>query len=422
MKHRLSTLVLCLVAFGYTASAFATTYTVDSLAALQQRINNAQPGDTIVIKDGTYTVEQMINVTSVGTKERPITIKAETVGGVELVGPQGLSVRSGAAHIIISGINFLHDSGRTNIAAGAQHIRITRCTFAGQGRGAFLTVAGDDIEIDHNLFRDKNRFGNMLDIRGVNGQVARRVHVHHNHFRDFSRSIVAGETNDLEVIRFGLSGLSMSTGDGIVEYNLFERCVGENELISNKSSGNIYRYNTFLDSRGSELSLRHGNDVKAYRNYFHGTQGIRIFGDRHEIFENFISHGNIGIHIGNGGAKIAETNAPLTSHDRPDDTVIRNNVLLNNQRHYIMARRNNGLGAHRASFVENTIIGGNIVARIEGPYPDPVWRDNIVWNVGEIGDMPESGFRRADPGEITPESMGIRVLTPADVGPAAYRP
>ena len=113
MKHRLSALILCLVAFGYHASA--TVHTVDSLAALQQRIDNAQPGDTIVIKDGTYNVERTINVTSVGTKERPITIKAETVGGVELIGPQGLSVRSGAAHIIISGINFLHDAGRTNI-------------------------------------------------------------------------------------------------------------------------------------------------------------------------------------------------------------------------------------------------------------------------------------------------------------------
>jgi len=234
MKLHLYALLLFIVIFGFQRATLAAVYTVDSLAALQERINQAKPGDTIIIKDGTYTIERTITVTCVGTKEQPITLKAETVGGVTLQGAEGLSVRRGAAHVVISGINFTHNAGKTHIAVGAQHIRITRCTFACQGRGASLTVSGDDIEIDYNLFRDKSRFGNMLSITGANGQVARRVHIHHNHFRDFSRSTEPGETNDLEVIRFGLSGLSMSTGNGIVEYNLFERCVGENELISNK--------------------------------------------------------------------------------------------------------------------------------------------------------------------------------------------
>jgi len=100
-------------------------------------------------------------------------------------------------------------------------------------------------------------------------------------------------------------------------------------------------------------------------------------------------------------------------------TVIRNNVLVNNTTQYFMARRSNGLGAPRTTFAENVLIGGNVAANINGPYPDPVWRGNIVWNVGEIGNMPESGFTHVDPGVITPESLGIRVLTPADVGPTA---
>ena len=53
----------------------------------------------------------------------------------------------------------------------------------------------------------------------------------------------------------------------------FERCNGENELISNKSSGNIYRYNTLVDSPGAQLSLRHGNDCLVYGNYLRNTEG-----------------------------------------------------------------------------------------------------------------------------------------------------
>ena len=400
------------------AMASGSTHYVASLVRFQAQLHTAKPGDTIILANGRYYINEPIIIACAGEEGNPIRILAESVGGVELTGTEGVSFHPGAAHIVFDGFRITHNVSRMHIRPGAHHIRIFRCDFKCPGRGAYFTVAGDDIEIAYNLFREKSRFGNMLDIRGASGQVARRVWIHHNHFRDFSRSTVPTETNDLEVIRYGLSGLSMSMGHGMIEHNLFERCVGENELISNKSGGNTYRYNTFLDSPGSELSLRHGNECVAYHNYFHNTQGIRIFGDRHYIFENFIEEGSIGIHIGNGGGEVAD-GAPLTSHDRPDDNVITRNVLINNDRQYFMAPRNNGLGAPRTTFTENILIGGNVAARIGGPYPDPVWRDNIVWNVREIGDMPEYAFRSIDPGVITPESLGINILTPADVGLAA---
>jgi hypothetical protein len=52
------------------------------------------------------------------------------------------------------------------------------------------------------------------------------------------------------------------------------------ELITNKSGANTSRYNTFLDSPGARLTLRHGNDCLVYGNTFRRTDGIRIFGDR----------------------------------------------------------------------------------------------------------------------------------------------
>ncbi len=77
-------------------------------------------------------------------------------------------------------------------------------------------------------------------------------------------------------VRLGLSGLSMSMGLAIVEHNLFERCRGENELISNKSGGNTYRYNTFLDGAGTKPTLRHGNECAVYGNVFRATAGLRL--------------------------------------------------------------------------------------------------------------------------------------------------
>ena len=64
--------------------------------------------------------------------------------------------------------------------------------------------------------------------------------------------------NGGETIRVGDSKTAMLTGGCVVEKNLFEKCNGETECISNKSCGNIYRDNTFLEVSGT-LTLRHGN-------------------------------------------------------------------------------------------------------------------------------------------------------------------
>ena len=52
----------------------------------------------------------------------------------------------------------------------------------------------------------------------------------------------------------------MSKGLGVIEQNLFVRCIGENEMMSIKSGSNTIRDNTLLDSPGAQLTLRHGNE------------------------------------------------------------------------------------------------------------------------------------------------------------------
>lgn len=405
-------------ATGDSASASSAACTVGTLAALQSRIAQAKPGDTIILKNGVYTTSEPVTIMHSGSATQPITITAETVGGVEIRGTHGFTARAGAAHVVISGFKLTHASGGNTIAVGAHHIRITRCTFASSGKGCYLGVRGDDCEVDHCEFRDKDRLGNMIDVAGEKGQVARRLHIHHNYFHNFKKSRVQGEGNGLETIRFGLSHLGMSTGGGIVEHNLFVRCEGENELISNKSCGNTYRHNTFLDSRGAQLTLRHGNDCIVEKNYFHNTGGLRIFGDRHKVRENFLGQNTTGIHIGNGAGEVADGAEP-TTHDRPDHNEITGNILVDNKVSYLMSARKNGLGATRTTFSGNIIVGGGAAVKIDGPYTNPVWTANTVWKTAAPGNLPENAFNQTDPGALTPATLGLRVLTPADVGPSA---
>jgi poly(beta-D-mannuronate) lyase len=374
------------------ARSFAATHEVGSLAELQSRIDSAGAGDVIVLRDGVYTTSAPITITRSGTAAQPIRIAAKTVGGAAIQGTHGFDVRSPAAHVTIEGFLLGHASGGNQIQSGATHIRFTRNVFEGPGDGAYLTIAGDDAEVDGNELRNKKTVGNMIDVRGAGSQVAQRVRIHHNYFHDFTN---AGK-NGAETIRFGLSGLSLSRGLGVIEHNLFVRCTGENELLSIKSGSNTIRYNTFLDSAGAQVTLRHGNENQVYGNYLRGTDGIRIFGDRHQVFSNYLEGNTGGINIGNGGAEVAE-GAKLTSHDRPDHNVITFNTLVNNKRNYYMTGRANGLGATGTVFANNIVQGGGAAASFEGPYTGGVWSGNIAWQTDGAGAMPDGTYDRIDP-------------------------
>ena len=376
-----------------SGGGLAADHLVDSIAALKSKIFSAAPGDTITLRNGAYVTSGAITVRARGTAEAPVTIMAESVGGVELSGTNGFSVVEPAEHVIIRGFTFTHASGKNTIGAGTAHVWFTRNVFQCVGDGAYLSVAGDDAQIDFNEFRDKKTAGAMLAVGGTGSQIARRLWVHHNQFRDFAGT--GGAT--AEMLRFGLSALARSTGAGLVEHNLFVRCRGENEIISNRSSGNTYRYNTLLDSPSSQFTLRAGNDCAVYGNILRNTEGLRLYGDRHQVFSNYFEGNYIGIALGNGDGELAE-GAPATAHDRPDYCVIAFNTLVDNRTHYQLSRRPAGaLGATHTTFANNIIAGTGLAAKIEGPNAEAIWSGNLLWTSGGVGDLPADGYTKSDP-------------------------
>jgi poly(beta-D-mannuronate) lyase len=386
-----------------TATTPSPAALVDSLEAFQSSIDAALPGETITLKNGTYTTRTAIRVGRRGASDAPITLAAESVGGVEITGTNGFNVIEPAEYVVISGFKLTHAGGKNSVAAGTSHVRFTRCVFRCTGDGPYLSLAGDDAEIDHNEFADKKSAGSMVAVGGTGSQVARRAAIHHNHFHDFASAGAVGS----EMIRLGLGAMSTSTGGAVVEHNLFERCRGENELISNRSSGNIFRYNTLLESPSSQFTLRHGNDCLVYGNIFRNTEGLRIYGDRHQVFSNFFEGNYIGINLGNGSAEMTEGGS-LNNHDRPDHCLIAFNTLVDNRTHYQMSRRTPGaLGATHTVFANNIISGSGIAAKIEGPNVDATWSGNVLSNSGGAGDVPAAGYTEIDP-QLVADASGLR--------------
>src|SRR5687767_6901057 len=371
---------------------FANTITVSSIAELQTAINIAKPGDVILLKDGVYTTTADITVSKAGTEKQAITIAALNIGKAEITGAGGFNLVSGASYIIIKGFKFTHAVSRARTSGGSTFCRFTQNIFETPGTGDYLTLAGSDHQVDYNTFQNKDSLGKFIAVKGTGSQIAERLWIHHNYFKTHKNQ---GNRNGAEALQFGLSGFSLSSSNSIVEYNLFEDCAGENELISVKASRVTLWYNTIRNCP-AQFTLRHGNFNQVYGNYFINTPGLRIFGDDHLIHSNHFENCSLAINIGNGGAEVAD-GAALTSHDRPDRVVIAFNTLVNNKTNIIQTARTNGLGSTYITIANNIIQGGGPAASIVGPSLLHSWEGNIIFNTNGAGDMPAGSYIMTDP-------------------------
>lgn len=394
IKSKLFFVLLLLAANIGPSFGQAKAIRVKSLIELQNQLEKAVAGTTIVVENGIYTADNPIIVSKNGTSAQPITISAQTTGGVEINGKYGFLVSGTASYIVIKGFKFTHDAGKTKIEAGAKFCRITQNVFECKGDGFYLSVSGDDTQIDHNIFQHKSTVGQMISVQGPGSSgMAQRTWIHHNYFNDFTPV-----ANNCSAIQVGLSGRSLSSAFSVVEYNLFSQTRGENENICNKSCDNIYRFNTFGEGV-SELSLRHGNNCQVYGNFFLGSEGVRFYGHNHKIFSNFFEGCNPAINIGNGDGIVPKDK--LTSHDRPDSVYVLFNTLLDNKRNIIMQGRNNGLGAFAIVVANNIIQGGNEAFKIDGEIMNPTWAGNMIWKTSGGGNIPKTGYFEADPKLMT---------------------
>ncbi|WP_316817372.1 polysaccharide lyase 6 family protein [Pedobacter nyackensis] len=411
MASRLMILLFLLASNSFTV--FARTIIAASLPELQKAIDRANAGDVILLKDGIYICTDNILIKCIGTAAKPITIAAQNIGGAEITGAGGISIQKPAAYVIVKGLKLSNAAGKNEIGAGATFCRFTRNIFETTGDGNYLSIIGNDHQVDCNTFQNKHSMGKFIGVRGTGKQIAERLWIHHNYFHNFSQQT----GNGAEAVQFGLSGFSLSSTNSIFEYNLFENCDGENELLSVKSSALTVRYNTVRDCK-AHFTLRHGNFNKVYGNYFINTPGLRIFGDDHVIYSNYFENCNPAINIGNGGAEVAD-GAPLTSHDRPDRVLIAFNTLINNKKNIVLNPRSPiGLGAVDITIANNVIQGGEEAALINGPFVNPKWEGNVIYNVKGPGSMPEGSFKMLDP-ELVHDATGTFHLK--DTGKVALR-
>ncbi len=310
----LQTLVFALLLSTINALS-QTTHEIDDPEDLTAAFSaTLGSGDTVILADGVYDSDSRVKFSpSTGTAAMPITLRPQTPGGVKFTG--GLKMSIGGDNVIVDGFHWQGGYGASNFiefrdgSNYANRSTIQNCAIDG------LQVDPDDEDEDtsvkHNWivlygtyntvincsFMNKETSGNMILVElAYNSENSCDVVGHtisNNYFYKYAK-IDASLTNagDSETIRIGTSSYQNVNSNTTVFNNYFVEADGENEIITNKSKGNIYTNNTFRRCRGS-LVLRHGSNALVEGNYFlgedvDGTGGIRIVDSDHTITNNYI--------------------------------------------------------------------------------------------------------------------------------------
>ncbi|SDX52835.1 Chondroitinase B [Amycolatopsis xylanica] len=385
---------------------------VSSLSALQTAMDKANPGDRILLADGSYTTSSPLTIKRSGTAAAPITIAAQHTGKAEIKGSSGFSFSGGTSWVVLQGFKLRHKAN-FSVPAGATHNRLTRLDIQLGGDGNWLTANADDTEIDHNVFQNRTAAGLFLQILGPSGAMSKRVHVHHNYFYNHQFS----GSNGGESIRLGLSSYQKYSANAVLEYNLFEKADGDSEAISVKSSDNIIRYNTIRNSRGF-IVLRHGDRSVVEGNMLFDNSGIRFHGNDHKIINNYVdTTGGRGIIFGSGSE--ADSGPTSKEHDRPDRDVVAYNTVIGQKD---VIHGDGGTFKPKDCVLANNILigtSGNLVSMPSGSVVK--YEGNIAW--GGAAGMPSDGYKSVDP-KLVKDANGLWRLSPGspaiDAGVGSY--
>ncbi|MCI3920740.1 Ig-like domain-containing protein [Paenibacillus sp. TRM 82003] len=417
------------------------TYRVSNLAELLEANKQALPGDTIVMKNGTWT-DVDFTLAGDGEPGKPITLRAETQGNVFLEGASRITVSG--SYLVVDGVTFRGRSprkpyGTVTFDFLSHHSRLTNTviddfnptdtehpTMPGEDhKHPWVMNKGTYNRIDHNSFTRKAFTGEMM--RMFKG-IVHHARIDHNYFGEREEDLANGS----EAIQVGLQADTQDEPWGsydsftVIEHNYFYRWLGEIELVSFKSSNNVFRYNTIEESPGT-VTMRISNHTEVYGNYFlqnhfSGTGGIRVYGTGHKIYNNYFEGTS-----GQGDQRVgialqAGLDDPTSKLDPQPakDVLVAFNTFVDCKTNCITLGASPS--ASKSMAPDGITIANNIAYSTSGtifkqslPQTNTVFEGNLFYGT-ELGiPLPASGIDRIDPQVVRGEDGRYR---PSENSPA----
>lgn len=399
--------VIVCALFG-SPSAVAEDFFVEDQPAYWEAHKRLAPGDKIILADGVWRDFEIVFQGN-GKDEAPIVLTAETPGKVIISGQSNL--RLAGEFLEVTGLVFKDGYTPTSevisfrVGAGdvANNSRVSQVVIDNYNQPErqevdfWVMMYGKNNRFDHNHIVGKRNKGVTMAVRLNSDQSHENHHrIDHNYFGP--RQILG--SNGGETLRIGTSHHSLVDSFTLVEKNYFDRTDGELEVISNKAGKNIFRNNTFFQSRGT-LTMRHGNNNLVEGNVFFGngadhTGGIRVINAGQTIRNNYME-GLTGKRF--GGAFVVMNgvpDSPINRYHQVKDAKITNNSLINSDHIQLAA----GSDEERSAVPVDSEFSQNLIYHSDGEDIFTVYDDvsGITFADNIIAPMVQpdfaQGFRR----------------------------
>ncbi|WP_236559662.1 chondroitinase-B domain-containing protein [Colwellia sp. 20A7] len=367
----------------FCQQVMAKSWSVKSQVEYKSALDKLSPGDEIILSNGTWNNFEIL-FEGEGTKEEPITLKAETKGKVFLTGQSNL--RLAGKHLVVTGLVFKDGYTPSNSVIAfrstkdnlAYHSRVSEVVIDSYNNpdksesDYWVALYGKHNRFDHSYLEGKQNKGVTVAVR-LDSEDSQENHhrIDHNYFGP--RPIFG--SNGGETLRIGTSHYSLSNSYTVVENNYFDRCDGEVEIISVKSAQNTIRNNVFFESRGT-LTLRHGDGNLIEENVFFGngvdhTGGIRVI-NKNQIVRNNYLEGLTGYRFGSGFTVMnGVPNSKINRYHQVDNALVENNSFINVGHIQLAA----GSDAERTAVPINSTMQNNLIFNENGQQPFTLFDD-----------------------------------------------
>ena len=294
---------------------------VCKLNELNKILSQVKGGATVLLDDGVYK-NISITISNKATIGNRLFIKAKNPGKVIISGKSKINITG--EYITLANLVFKDGGQKSSIQLKGRGNRLTGCDISfNASDGPVLMIGMKNNRIDHCNFHDFNKSERWIQ-KDSGSKSADYILFDHNIIQNRPKG---ADSNGYETIQLRNDDNQISS-KSIIMNNFFEKCDGELEMISVKSSENIIYKNT-IQNVAATITLRHGRGSiiacnKFLQNKVKNSGGLRITGADQLIYQNLFKEvDTVAMSIING----ANTKP---SYQQVKNLRIIKNILINN--------------------------------------------------------------------------------------------
>lgn len=280
------------------------TISVSTQTAFAAALSDAQPGDQIVLANGSYTGPG--NFDRDGTADRPIVIRSANLLGATLAAN---SLHPRGAHQIFHGLRFTSPTMMVGNGREARHTKLWRCRFTGDGSSTtsifVRTYNSKDLDVAYCEWT--NHAGRGISIIPEAGTLRATVRRCLFHNQPLARQ---NATEAIQLSFANRASLRTLTDSGIViEQCRFHEWNNDDEVISIKTSGVLLRQLS-IESCNGNVNVRNGRFNMLEAVWIRNGRGITLTDGGNKALgcriENTTSYTNQALDIRGGVVRAGE--------------------------------------------------------------------------------------------------------------------